>query len=333
MSRRCSSSGRWPSSALASRAALGVALALAHVAAAAAVAAEGPWSAAPSLLHSRAAHAVVSTGEALIALGGTGAQGRPVLEVERFDGTRWQAEGRLPGNGLNAPAAAVIGRRLYLIGGFDMATNVPTDRVSVYDLDRRTWSESTPLPAPRGGHAAAVLDGRIHVIGGGNSVATIADHSAWEPVAGRWLALAPLPRAEGSPAAVVFAGKLYAIGGRSGASDFGDVYVYDAAADAWRPGPPIEPRGTAGAVAYCRAIHLFGGESQALGKSLASVLRLDPASAQWQALQPMPTARSFARAAQLGASVYVVGGDPDAGNSHGGAGSAIVERYSRQCAS
>lgn len=233
MSRRSSSRERWASRALATRLAVVAALTLAHGAGAAAATAapDGPWSAAPSLFHSRAAHAVVSTGEALIALGGTGAQGRPVLEVERFDGTRWRAEGRLPGNGLNAPAAAVIGRRLYLIGGFDMATNVPTDRVSVYDLDRR------------------------------------------------------------------------------------------------------KPRGTAGAVAYCGAIHLFGGESQALGKSLASVLRLDPASAQWQALQPMPTARSFARAAQLGASVYVVGGDPDAGNSHGGAGSAIVERYSRQCAS
>jgi N-acetylneuraminic acid mutarotase len=294
-------------------------------------AASGLWSEAPPLVHARAAHAVVSTGDALVALGGTGAGGRPVLDVERFDGTRWQTETVLPGRGLNAPAAAVVGRRVYVIGGFDMASNVPTDRVSVYDLDTHRWSEATPLPAPRGGHAAAVLEGRIHVIGGGNSVSTIADHNAFDPLTGQWVSLAPLPRSEGSPAALAHDGKLYAIGGRSGPSDFGDVYLYDPATDTWTEGPPIEPRGTAGAAESCGTILLFGGESQALGKSLASVLRLDAWPSRWQTITPMPTARNFARAARLGDSIYVVGGDVDAGNSHGAQGSAIVERRRDDC--
>ena len=291
----------------------------------------GRWSGAPPLHHARAAHAVVGTGDALIALGGTGANG-PVLEVERFDGHAWHDVARLPGRGLNAPAAAVVGRRLYLIGGFDMATNVPSDQVLVYDLDRGTWSAGPPLPAPRGGHAAAVLDGRIHVIGGGNSVSTIADHDELDPVNGRWTRRAPLPRSEGSPAAVVHAGRLHAIGGRSGPRDFGDVYVWDPATDRWSAGPSIEPRGTAGAVEACGAILLFGGESQAERRSLASVLRLDPGSARWTAVEPMPTARNFARAVPLGDAIYVVGGDPQAGNSHAGAGSAVVERYEPRCA-
>ena len=46
----------------------------------------------------------------------------------------------------------------------------------------------------------------------------------------------------------------------------------------------------------------------------------------------MPTARNFARAAPFGAAIYVVGGDPDAGDSHGGSGSAVVERYVVRCA-
>jgi hypothetical protein len=47
-----------------------------------------PSSEAPPLLRARAAHAVVTTGDAIVALGGTGAGGRPVLDVERFGGTR-----------------------------------------------------------------------------------------------------------------------------------------------------------------------------------------------------------------------------------------------------
>ena len=285
------------------------------------------------MLHSRAAHAVVSTGEALIALGGTGAQGRPVLELERFDGTSWQAEGRLPGNGLNAPAAAVIGRRLYLIGGFDMATNVPSDRVSVYDLDRRTWSESLPLPAPRGGHAAAVLDGRIHVIGGGNSESTLPDHSSYDPATDRWTTLAPLPRSLGSPAAVVHEGALYSIGGRSGLVDFGNVWRYDAGTNAWTAGTALPPRGTHGAVAACGTIYVFGGESQSLARVLGDVLRLDAAHDAWKAQAPMPTPRDFARAVLFRGAVLVVGGSLNPGSSHESAGSRIVERFDPGCGS
>lgn len=204
--------------------------------------------------NARAAHAVVSTVSGIYALAGTGTGGRPVLEVERFDGSRWDAEGVLPGEGLNAPAAVAVDDRIVLIGGFDTSTNVPTARVRIYDLKSRQWRDGAPLPAPRGGHAAVVLDGKIHVLGGGNAVSTIDDHSVYDPRTETWRARAPLPRAEGSPAAVVWSGRIYAIGGRSGGSDFGDVYVYDPATDAWTSGPGIEPRGTAGAVAYCGAM-------------------------------------------------------------------------------
>jgi N-acetylneuraminic acid mutarotase len=293
--------------------------------------ADGAWSAAPPMRNARAAHAVVSTGTRIYALAGTGAGGRPVLEVERFDGTRWDAEGVLPGQGLNAPAAAVVDDRIVLIGGFDTTTNVPTAQVRIYDLRARQWRDAAPLPAPRGGHAAVVLGGKIHVLGGGNAVSTIADHSVYDPLTDTWRALAPLPRAEGSPAAVVWSGRIYAIGGRSGGSDFGDVYVYDPAADAWTSGPGIEPRGTAGAVTYCGAIHVFGGESQARSASLNGVLRLTRDGRRWEAIGDMPTARGFARAVLFGRSVYVVGGAPAAGSSHDSAGSNVVERFEAQC--
>src|SRR3954464_8298234 len=145
------------------------------VATSASAAAPGSWHARSDMRQARAAHAVVSTGNAIYALAGTGPDG-PVLEVERFDGHAWSAETRLPGNGLNAPAAAVLGNRIFLIGGFNTTTNVPSSDVLVYDVQRKAWSNAAPLPAPRGGHAAAVLDGKIHVVGGGNSRSTLADH-------------------------------------------------------------------------------------------------------------------------------------------------------------
>lgn len=292
---------------------------------------EPSWRSGPPLHYARSAHAVVSDGEAIFAVAGTGSnedpaeEALPVLVIERFDGEAWSFETELPGEGLNAPAVALLGQRLFVIGGFDLLTNVPTDEVSVYDRESQEWSQAAPLPAPRGGHAAVVLDGRIHVLGGGNSQRTLDLHDEYDPATDRWTKRAPLPRPEGSPAAVAFESELWAIGGRSGTSDYGAVDRWDASADRWSSGPPIGPRGTAGAVVYRGTIWVFGGEVQALGVCLDEVLCLDRASQSWKLATRLPTARNYARAALFHDEVCVVGGSLVAGSSHAAAGSRLVE--------
>ncbi|HUR27203.1 MAG TPA: kelch repeat-containing protein [Planctomycetota bacterium] len=288
------------------------------------------WKSEPDSIHARSAHAIVSTGSAIFVVGGTGSsdsavEARAILEVERFDGKKWSLETKLPGEGLNAPAAVIFERRLWVIGGFGTTSNVPVADVRVYDLEKRTWSDAPPLPAARGGHAAIVFGGKIHVLGGGNSVSTLADHCAFDPSKRAWEERAPLSRSKGSPAAVEFEGKLWAIGGRSGQSDFGETECYDDATDRWTPGPAIEARATVGAVVWRDAIWIIGGESQARSCCLASVQRFDPATRKWQESTALPTARNYARAALLGDTLVVVGGSKTAGSSHASVGSNIVE--------
>jgi N-acetylneuraminic acid mutarotase len=290
---------------------------------------QGNWSEAPSLLVPHSAHAVASSDSAIYTLAGTDDHGKPILDVEKFDGQSWTMETTLPGSGLNAPTASIVNNKLYIMGGFEAVTNMPTDEVQVYNLKTHQWTKAKPLPNPRGGHVAVVLDGKIHLFGGGNSVSTLADHSEYNPATNTWHDLAPLPRSEGSPAAVVVSGKIYVIGGRSGYSDFGDVYIYDPAADTWSTGPSIEPRGTAGAAFYCGGIYLFGGESQAQNKNLNSVLRLDLERNVWESVTAMPIARKFARAVVFMNSVYIVGGSTILANSHSPIGTASVERFTQ----
>ena len=285
----------------------------------------GSWRREPDMPTPRSAHAVVATADAIYAMAGTGSDGKPVLDVERFDGTSWSRVGSLPGEGINAPAAAAIGDDIYLIGGFGTTTNQPLASVQRFNVRTRTWSSEAPLPAPRGGHAAVVHGGMIHVIGGGNSVSTIDDHSVFDTRNRLWADKARLPRRMGSPAAIALGGRIISIGGRSGPSDFGDVYFYDPGSDAWTAGPSIEPRGTAGAVALKGVVYLFGGESQATQRVLDSVLRLDPGATTWTADVPMPTARNFARAVLFKGAIYVVGGSTSYGSSHASRGAGVVE--------
>jgi N-acetylneuraminic acid mutarotase len=275
----------------------------------------------------RAAHAVAATADAIYAMGGTGRDGRPVLAVERFDGRAWTTDSTLPGEGLNAPAAAAVGGVVYLIGGFGTTTNRPGTLVHRYDTGTKAWTEAAPLPAPRGGHAAAVLDGRIHVIGGGNSVSTIDDHSVYDPKTNTWSERAKLPRSMGSPAAVAVDGTLWSIGGRSGPTDFGDVHIYDPGKDAWTPGPAIDARGTGGAVLLAGALYYIGGESQAGRVVLGDVLKLTRGSRTWTTDTALPTPRNFARTVVFRNAIYVVGGSPEYGSSHASKGVGVVERF------
>jgi N-acetylneuraminic acid mutarotase len=297
-------------------------LAAAASAIAFATGAAGTWTRVAPLPHPRSAHAVVANNTGVYVLGGPA-----TAAVDRFDGARWTRETTLPGGIVNAPAAALVGDSIVVTGGFRGATNEPTSAVRIYDLRSRTWHDGAALPAPRGGHAAVVLDGKVHVIGGGNSVSTIADHSVYDPAADRWSSAAPLPRVEGSPAAVVFRGHIYALGGRSGFRDFGDVFVYDAGSDRWSRAPSLPPRGTAGAAVYRGSIFVFGGESQSRSATLGDVYRLAAGAKKWARVGAMPTKRSYARAVVFDDAVYVVGGSRLFGDVHAAAGSRVVERF------
>ena len=80
----------------------------------------------------RSAHAVVATADAIYALAGTGSDGQPVLDVERFDGTRWSRVTTLPGEGINAPAAAFRPRVWVPIR--DAADRAKNDTMKMSDL-------------------------------------------------------------------------------------------------------------------------------------------------------------------------------------------------------
>jgi N-acetylneuraminic acid mutarotase len=214
-----------------------------------------------------------------------------------------------------------------LIGGFSGTTNVPSARVWILDTSTKSWVEAASLPGARGGHAAVVLDGRIHVLGGGNEVSTSATHSVYDPATDRWSKAAPLPRAEGSPAAVVLGGRIYAVGGRSGFDDYGDTFIYDPDSDNWTRGPRIPPRGTAGAVVWRNSIYIFGGESQARSSVLSDVYRLMPGASRWQRIGRMPTARNYARSVAFRGKIFVVGGSTAAGAVHSTTGSRVVEAF------
>jgi hypothetical protein len=112
-------------------------------------------------------------------------------------------------------ALEAAGGRVYAIGG-GSEPGAGLSAVEVYDAATDEWTTGSPLPTARSSPCSAVLDGKIHDIGGasgGRSGTIHGANTAYGPVADSWTAAADMqtPRAGLTCAAVE--GATYAIGG------------------------------------------------------------------------------------------------------------------------
>ncbi|MBE9059512.1 kelch repeat-containing protein [cf. Phormidesmis sp. LEGE 11477] len=231
---------------------------------------------------------------------------------------------------------SIIEDKLYGIGGF--AGGFPgweaQSDVFVYDFNTEEWTESTPLPEPRGEHTAAVIDGKIYVAGGRfkgtpesadfNSHFDTASMVVFDPIAEEWLSAPDMPTARNSHAAAVINGKMYVVGGRQFTEQENGEYanvnvasleVYDPAAESWETLAPL-PQAAGGITAAVLdgKLYAFGGEQWVPEKTvIAESWVYDPASDQWTAAPDMPTPRHGIAAGVIGNRIYVLGGATETG--------------------
>ena len=102
---------------------------------------------------------------------------------------------------------------MYAIGGRPLNPDRNYDVVEAYDPAADRWTKRSAMPSRRGGLAAAVLDGVIHVIGGETRGSVFANHEVYDPATDRWITAPALPVARHGLAAAAVGGKLYVIGG------------------------------------------------------------------------------------------------------------------------
>jgi N-acetylneuraminic acid mutarotase len=98
---------------------------------------------------------------------------------------RWSALAPLP-TARSGLAAAVFGNRIYVFGGEgNPATSSGVfEQNEMYDIAAGTWRTDAPMPTPRHGIGAAVVDQRIYIPGGGirQGFGPSAQHEAFVPL-------------------------------------------------------------------------------------------------------------------------------------------------------
>jgi N-acetylneuraminic acid mutarotase len=241
-------------------------------------------------------------------------------------------------------AFTVLNDKIYAFGGFNLPDSGPPawrplDNAWEYDPAADTWKALAPMPTKRGAAGAAVVNGKIYVVGGANSLPgssetgihparahnVLATVEEYDPATNSWRARRPMLLARNHHAVAAVGDRLYAIGGRIGAAFISGgsnnvdlVEMYDPAADAWtvRDKMPT-PRSAIGGAVYNGRILVPGGEFQdrRLLAAFKAVEIYDPAVNRWQIMPSMPHPRHGLAIGVIGDRLYTVSGDAQsAGN-------------------
>jgi N-acetylneuraminic acid mutarotase len=234
----------------------------------------------------------------------------------RINDFPWVAWRPMPSPRRDFATVSVDGRVAVIGGGDVMAGSTPAPAVTtvdVYDPSTDNWTTSPPMPIAVTDHAAAVVAGKIYVIGGRSDLIPMVDTvQEYDPATQLWTLQHAMPTARSSAAAAVLDGNIYVIGGSSGGFDLVTVEVYDPATDTWATAPAMsEPRRDLAAVAIGGRILALGGYTGTHipdGGYRRDVDAFDPDTGTWTPVADMPVARADCAVAVLDGMLYVAGG-------------------------
>ncbi len=221
---------------------------------------------------------------------------------------------------LQGLAMVAVGGKLYRMGGFTARNDEGEDHdlwsqsdVASFDPETAKWSQLQSLPEPRSSFDAAVVDGKIYVVGGWQlkgsaesewlETAYVMDPEAADP---HW---SPLPKPPFQRRALSLAahdGKLYVIGGmqQKGGPTTG-VDLFDPSKNAWDKGPALsgKPMEGFGVAAFATGGRLYASTVQ------GHLQRLSRDGTSWETVQQLERARFFHRMLPMADDrLIVVGG-------------------------
>ncbi|XP_068095597.1 actin-binding protein IPP [Hyperolius riggenbachi] len=218
---------------------------------------------------------------------------------------------------------------LYAIGGYTRlqggrwSDSRALSCVERFDTFSQYWSTVSSLHQARCGMSAAVLEGRIYVVGGEKDSMIFDCVECYDPVSKQWTAVPSMNQPRCGLAVCSCHGAIYAMGGWVGAEIGNSIERFSPEENAWQlVGKMSVPRYNFACCERQGLIYVVGGISYD-GTELSSADVYDPITKHWTSLPPMGTRRAYLGVACLNDYLYAVGGwneQDDALNS--------VERYS-----
>ncbi|MCC9138546.1 malectin domain-containing carbohydrate-binding protein [Pontibacter silvestris] len=221
------------------------------------------------------------------------------------------------------------GTDIYFAGGYisnssGTGQTFGTKQVWRYNVVSDSYTALPDLPVALAAGQLKYLNGKLHHIGGLNSIRTVNLDTHYvldlDNMAQGWQTLAPLPVGRHHAGSTVYKGKIYYIGGGQGHDDatvtFKNVDIYDAASNAWSSAADmLVPSGTTGRDHIGSSVIVAGDKIVVLGGLTSHNIRTNlvsayqPSSNTWSSLTPLPAALASGVGATLNGSIHYTGGN------------------------
>ena len=289
----------------------------------------------------------IASGGKLYIFGGLAPGWTPKGLVYEYDPAtdKWTKKKNMPVPSHHVALAELNGK-IYVMGGFTKPPSgpsawVPIDNAWEYDPANDTWKALAPLPTKRGSTTAAVVNGKVYVIGGATTNEgskeqgihparphrVVGTNEVYDPATNIWGTRRSMPTPRNHVANGVVNSKIYVIGGRLGGAFIGRatntdvVEGYDPATDQWSAtlDRMPTPRSSLAYGTYKGKIYVAGGELQTaqMAAAFRAVEAFDPATNSWSTLPSLEFPRHGAGGDVLGNRLHVVTGVVQASGSGG----------------
>ena len=204
---------------------------------------------------------------------------------------------------------------IVVVGGIVSTENLnPSCSVQLYDPTTNSWQSLPPMRHPRVNHAVTAFDGQVYVAGGNKGDFTQTNTvEKYDFSSCAWSDVFPMTEVREELSLVQVGNNFYAIGGYNGKRDLASVEYYNAQDDIWRFSTPLHScRAGASVVVDGQYIYVIGGSCNQ--HHMTSLDVYDTTTHTWYTcLQSMREARSYACAAIVEKSIYVMGGFNESG--------------------
>jgi N-acetylneuraminic acid mutarotase len=282
----------------------------------------GSWTATGAMIEARYGYTatLLPGGEVLVAGGSTtivGSSPFPLATAELYDPrTRtWTAIGSMATARTGHTATLLADGKVLVAGGVaafgDYIPTSPLASAELYDPGTKTWTATAGMNEARDGHTATLLlDGKVLVVGGGNSPAST---ELYDSRTKTWTAVGNLTEARSGYTATRLRDGRVLVAGGYGAGWLSSAELYDPATGSWTAtGGMIQGRASQTATLLPDGTVLVAGgaiEVTFNGDAMALAEIYDPRNETWTATGSMSLARHSHTATLLpDGTVLVVGG-------------------------
>jgi non-specific serine/threonine protein kinase len=209
-----------------------------------------------------------------------------------------------------------------VVGGYGPGS---APRNTAFAFHHGHWTPLPSMPAPRAAAGAAIVGGKLYVVGGVEAPGRLArDAFAFDFETARWTTFrGPRPREHLGAAAL--GGRVYVVAGRTGGLDTNQdiVEAFDPRSGRWRAIPRVPgKRGGTAAAAIGGRLLSAGGEEP--GGTIRTVYAYSPSTRRWTQLPNMRTSRHGLGLVGWRGRAYALAGGPQPGLTVSGANEVLA---------